>query len=217
METKRVVLSEEEIKSIYQKKKEYYLSNGWIVYQEDKSKFKILMRNNYKGIYDGFAINQFGEELNKNGRRVRDKNGKDIPFSIADYKDRIIIFSVVAGIILLLVVFGSLIDQNKTNQENDNSTQQEKKTYSNDYSDLLSAYGFAEDYVKQNVKTPSRAEFPGSSEKIKHTTYLGGNVYYIVSWVDSENSFGAMIRTKFSCKITFKDENVSMSELKFNE
>ena len=75
------------------------------------------------------------------------------------------------------------------------------------------AYNYAEDFVKQRLKSPSTAEFPGLFEKADHITELGNDEYLISSWVDSQNGFGAMIRSKFSCKIIFKDEKVRVENL----
>lgn len=83
--------------------------------------------------------------------------------------------------------------------------------------DNILAYNYSKDFVKQNLKSPSTAEFPGTSEKIKHTTYLGGDKYKIESWADSQNSFGAMVRTKFSCTITFVGDKVRCEDLVIEE
>lgn len=79
------------------------------------------------------------------------------------------------------------------------------------------AYRYAENFVSEKLKSPSTAEFPGISEKDKHITSLGGDTYKIESWVDSQNSFGATIRTNFSCTITFEGNNVRCKDLKFNK
>jgi hypothetical protein len=55
-----------------------------------------------------------------------------------------------------------------------------------------------EDFVKQRLKSPSTAEFPGVFDgKLDHVTDLENQTYRIVSYVDAQNSFGAKIRTKF--------------------
>ncbi len=49
---------------------------------------------------------------------------------------------------------------------------------------------------------PSSAKFPGVWDGVKsHTRYLGNQKYRIDSYVDSQNSFGAMIRISFSGEI----------------
>lgn len=77
------------------------------------------------------------------------------------------------------------------------------------------AYSYAEDFVKKQLKSPSTAKFPGTFEKNEHITELGASRYKIVSWVDSQNGFGAMIRTNFSCIIQFEGDNVRCLELRF--
>jgi len=62
----------------------------------------------------------------------------------------------------------------------------------------IMAYIMIEDFVKQRLKSPGTAEFPGVLDgKIDHVTALGNQTYRIISYVDAQNSFGAMIRTKF--------------------
>lgn len=75
------------------------------------------------------------------------------------------------------------------------------------------AYNFAEDFVKQRLKSPSTAKFPRLFEKNEHITDLGNGEYQIKSWVDSQNGFGAMIRSKWSCKIRFVDDKVQAENI----
>ena len=75
------------------------------------------------------------------------------------------------------------------------------------------AYNYAEQFVKQKLKSPSTANFPGTSEKINHITDLGNGKYQINSWVDSQNGFGATLRSNFSCIIIFEGENVRCEEI----
>jgi len=77
------------------------------------------------------------------------------------------------------------------------------------------AYIMAEDVVRKNLISPSTAEFPSVSEKYDHVAYIGGGVYYIYSWVDSQNGFGAMLRTKFGCTMIYDGEFWLSSDLTF--
>ena len=79
----------------------------------------------------------------------------------------------------------------------------------------LLAYGYAEDFVKKKLKSPSSAKFPSASEKKKHTRSTYNCSYKIDSWVDSQNSFGAMLRTKFTCEIAFEGNDVVCKSLIF--
>lgn len=105
------------------------------------------------------------------------------------------LFSIFAIASFLFIAFGS---------DDDNTPTDTNK---------MLAYSYAEDFVKQRLKSPSTAEFPGLFEKADHITELGNDEYLINSWVDSQNGFGAMIRSKFSCKIIFKDNKVRVEGL----
>lgn len=77
------------------------------------------------------------------------------------------------------------------------------------------AYNYAEVFVKKELKSPSTAEFPGTFEQPAHIKKLSYKKYYIDSWVDSQNSYGATIRTKFSCIIFFEGDEVKCEGLVF--
>ena len=107
------------------------------------------------------------------------------------------LFSLITIAIFIFLAFGS--------GDSDNSTTTE-------HSKFL-AYNYAEDFIEQRLKSPSTAEFPGVSEKDGHITNLGGGEYQINSWVDSQNGFGAMIRSNWSCKIIFIDGKVKAENI----
>jgi len=80
-------------------------------------------------------------------------------------------------------------------------------------SEAYLAYNYAEEFVKKELKAPSTAEFPGTFEQPDHITALGNKRYKINSWFDSQNSFGASIRTEFSCIIYFEGDEVKCEGL----
>lgn len=60
------------------------------------------------------------------------------------------------------------------------------------------AYIMMKDFVKKRLKSPKTADFPGVWDgRGDHVTYLGNQRYKIVSYVDAQNSFGALIRNDF--------------------
>ena len=59
------------------------------------------------------------------------------------------------------------------------------------------AYVMARDFVKPHLKAPSTAKWPGFTESVRHTQPLGNDRYRVSSWVDSQNSFGAMLRMRY--------------------
>jgi hypothetical protein len=65
--------------------------------------------------------------------------------------------------------------------------------------DTVMAYIISQNFVKANLKSPATAEFPLQPE---FTQQLSNNKYRIGSYVDSQNSFGALIRTRFFCDLS---------------
>jgi hypothetical protein len=112
-------------------------------------------------------------------------------------------------ILIALVAFcGYVVNHSDSSSTNSGSS------YSISHPDIFLAYNYAENAVKKKLKSPSTAEFPGTIEKSKHINYLGGGEYQINSWVDSQNSFGAIIRSNFRVIIVFNDNKASYENLK---
>lgn len=58
----------------------------------------------------------------------------------------------------------------------------------------VEAWRIAKDLVRENLKAPSTAKFPWDGTAVKQ-----GDRWAVQSYVDSQNSFGAMIRTEWGC------------------
>ncbi len=84
-----------------------------------------------------------------------------------------------------------------------------------DNNEYYDAYIYAKKFVKERLKAPSTAVFPEMREYRDHIkTIERGKKFRINSWVESQNSFGAQIRTDFSCDIIFtKDCKVQTKNL----
>lgn len=68
-----------------------------------------------------------------------------------------------------------------------------------------------QDQVRARLKSPSTARFPGVLEKADSvTTYENGNKDWS-GWVDSQNSFGAMIRTEFLCEYDLDAQRIELT------
>ncbi|MEX0685754.1 MAG: SH3 domain-containing protein [Balneolales bacterium] len=81
------------------------------------------------------------------------------------------------------------------------------------------AYINIEDFVEDRLVSPSTAEFPGVLDgRRDHVQYLGNHRYRIRSYVDSQNRFGATLRTHFVGEIrqtserNWRLESLEMSE-----
>ncbi len=89
-------------------------------------------------------------------------------------------------IIIIIIVFIKLC--------NDNS-----QVPWQDENNSLGAYVMAEKWVKERLVSPSTAEFPNGVDKF--VSRGDGQVYFIDSYVDSQNRMGGMMRTYFHAEI----------------
>ena len=82
-------------------------------------------------------------------------------------------------------------------------TQEEKKEHKNKMNSLYICVE-SQIAVKKFLKAPSTAKFPDCSFNIHEYEIRGSeeeNLYYSFGHVDSQNSFGAMIRSDFAVKL----------------
>ncbi len=61
--------------------------------------------------------------------------------------------------------------------------------------DVHGAWVYMQSFVEKRLKSPKSADFPFGG--YRHVTELGAERYKVNSYVDSQNSFGANIRTHF--------------------
>jgi hypothetical protein len=79
--------------------------------------------------------------------------------------------------------------------------------------DLFDGYVMAQVFVERQLKSPRTAKFAGYDESRVISTGSCGEVY-IQSFVDSQNGFGAMIRTHYEIAIKYEgDEKWSLLDL----
>jgi hypothetical protein len=72
----------------------------------------------------------------------------------------------------------------------------------------------AEDFVKQGLKAPSTAEFPGRVfDRDQWKVARNKDLLQVQSYVDSENSFGAMIRSDFIVQMDYETESLIYMEI----
>lgn len=67
--------------------------------------------------------------------------------------------------------------------------------------DLHGAWAYSQLFVEEQLKAPKSAKFERGTSVKNKVKYIGNDVYQVNSYVDSQNSFGANIRTHFSLKI----------------
>ena len=69
--------------------------------------------------------------------------------------------------------------------------------------DNMTAYFASNDFVKERLKAPSTAKFPLFRQV--NVTDLGGGRFRVSAYVDAQNSFGAQIRTNYTCVVKGED------------
>jgi len=71
-------------------------------------------------------------------------------------------------------------------------------------------------FVEEHLRAPSTAKHaPLSQTDITESTVTSGS-WTVRAWVDAENAFGAMIRTRYICRVQYVDDgNWRLVDLEF--
>lgn len=121
--------------------------------------------------------------------------------------------------IFIIIIFKSIPTIQPSYSANTNTTQQPATVnYAND------AKWACREFAVDNLKAPSTAKFPNynnfTAEKInnKETKEKEYIVYSVYGEVDSQNSFGAMLHSRFQCEViknTSSDDKWHLVKIKF--
>lgn len=68
--------------------------------------------------------------------------------------------------------------------------------------DPVMAFVMSQNFVKQRLKSPSTADFPYSGADGVHIAKIAECSYQVIAFVDSQNGFGATIRSRYSVNMT---------------
>lgn len=134
----------------------------------------------------GFFIPPLLNKINNNARKKAEAKGKE-------HKDLSLKASVIGGVVLL-VLAGFLGAPSQPLTEEQKLVERKEEC-----SDTITPMYYVEKAVKARLKSPSTADFPFyDKSQIQH---LGDCVYHVRSYVDSQNGFGATIRSNFYVRI----------------
>ena len=81
---------------------------------------------------------------------------------------------------------------------------QNSSTTTSSSGDSIGAWVVCEKFVKDRLKSPASAEFPPNYSS--YTKNLTDKKYEVSAYVDSQNSFGASLRTKFTCTVEYQPQ-----------
>jgi hypothetical protein len=109
-------------------------------------------------------------------------------------QDRWVILFVVAVLILLALVINSVEDADDDGGGGGDDARVRE----------LTAFNVCKDFVSQRLKSPGSAKFRNFFEEDGEVIVsgIGNGPYQVISTVDSQNGFGALIRSRFSCTVT---------------
>lgn len=89
-------------------------------------------------------------------------------------------------LIVLVVILGMIFSPGEKSDERDWA---------------LEAYFVAQDFVTTQLKAPGTAKFPLSTDPAVTITRRDNGAWLISGYVDAQNSFGALIRTRYICSV----------------
>jgi hypothetical protein len=98
----------------------------------------------------------------------------------------LIIIGIVFGSCLALVLFANMNGGNRSTSG----------------ADPISAFVMCKQFVTDRLKSPTTAVFPTYSLDGTRVDQLSAKQFRAVAFVDSQNGFGATIRTQYSCTVT---------------
>lgn len=93
----------------------------------------------------------------------------------------VITFAIIGVIATIAILLNNIPNKNDWKKENNS----------------LDAYLMMQEFVKDKLKSPASAEFPSYYDMKDNILFNGNRIYTIKSFVDSQNGFGAMIRTNY--------------------
>jgi hypothetical protein len=82
----------------------------------------------------------------------------------------------------------------------DNDTVAGKKSYTK-----VEALTASHQFIEDRLKSPSTAQWCYGDDQVSQ---INDSTFFINSCVDSQNGFGAMIRTRYRCNIIFRSNNM---------
>jgi hypothetical protein len=84
--------------------------------------------------------------------------------------------------------------------------------------DATDAWVDCKSFVQQNLKAPATAVFPASNAPGVAVAHLESKGRWgVLGYVDSQNSFGAMLRSGFTCEVSYSGNQVTLHQLQIGD
>ncbi len=116
------------------------------------------------------------------------------------------LFAIISGVVFVTYI-ATLSDSSTSSSSGSQGSSSTSHKVPVDIPDVIEAWTVAQDFVKDRLKSPTTADFGSVFKEYqdprKQVTPLVDNTFKVVGGVDSQNAFGATIRTRFSLKIKY--------------
>lgn len=139
-------------------------------------------------------------EINKKSKTCPNCGVKSPTTNVGKIADRFL------GFIVLAIITGFLINhcsQPKTPEDIAAEAAEINESCRNG----MNAQSMSEVFIKERLKAPSTAKFPSRWADGVTIMYLGDCTSRVESYVDSQNGFGAMIRSRYVVKLSYNAKN----------
>lgn len=119
--------------------------------------------------------------------------------------------SLIALSVMTFLAFGS-VDGGSGGGGSSSGSSGSSSTPRVDRADKIDAWIMAKDFVTDNLKSPSTADFGGAfsgeyQSPEDNVVDLGGGKFRASGWVDAQNSFGATIRSNWTCTVEYQGDD----------
>jgi hypothetical protein len=107
---------------------------------------------------------------------------------------------VVIGVVvfLLIAMFGERKPDTPEQRRADNCADTD--------SAKIGAFVYAQEFVNRTLKAPATAKYPSFSDDSVRVIYKGNCQFSVIGYVDAQNSFGALIRSRFAVDLSYDAE-----------
>lgn len=131
---------------------------------------------------------------------------KFLGYSVGDW--------IAAGVLGCFLLFG-YVACSGSSDEPEQRRNNEQAAVPSGTANVTGAWVYMQQFVKKRLRSPSTADFPfGGHRNVKP---LGNDRYLVESYVDSQNSFGATVRTNFRGVIKEVEGGWQIEELTLEE
>jgi amino acid transporter len=102
-------------------------------------------------------------------------------------------------IVIVVIIFFIILVSNCAGSDNNQMPLEQSSWYT------------CETFVERVLKSPKTADFEHyNANKVNK---IGENIFEVTLYVDAENSFGALIRSTFYCKMNYDGENWTLLDI----